>query len=426
MEATSMLMRRASALLVVLATVVPASAAVPPTWSVLLPTTDCIDVMVTDDGGVLVVDYQQDISMADAAVTRLDATTGSTSWAFRADLSRRLWVSGSEPTPSRDAVVVAGNFRRGGYVGLVDASTGVGMWERTVRGRYDTLRHPLTIEDVAVMPDATAVVIAGTTRESTGGTDAFVESLDISTGKTNWFRRIDVRGDHAWMVAVSPDARLVFMTLTAVSRNVDKTALVSFRASDGHERWRRVRAGWFYGGLAVTPDGTEVIALTWRGRRAFSTRDGVELWSRSNGGRYLLYDMAIDQLGRVLATGANQGRDGIRTVRIDPSDGSIVWSVSEPGLSGDVDQGRQITVNPEDTRAVMVGYIDQYWGSDDNEPTSTMAAAAYDIDTGTPAWFVVHSDPVTNYTYGRALDATAGFGTLFSCGESLVARDQMP
>jgi hypothetical protein len=80
-----------------------------------------------------------------------------------------------------------------------------------------------TVSALVVSPDATMVVVTGTSFGPTSYNDYATVAYDAPSGQRLWWRRDNGRAndpDQAWALAVSPDGSAVYVTGSSIGRQV--------------------------------------------------------------------------------------------------------------------------------------------------------------------------------------------------------------
>src|SRR5207247_996983 len=121
-----------------------------------------------------------------------------------------------------------------------DAATGARVWAR----RYNGPGNGADIAySLAVSPDGTRVVVAGSSVGAGTAEDYATVAYDAATGGRLWANRYNGPGnayDKAWSLAVSPDGTRVAVTGSSTgSGSAEDYATVAYDAATGGRLWGR-------------------------------------------------------------------------------------------------------------------------------------------------------------------------------------------
>jgi hypothetical protein len=204
----------------------------------------------------------------DFATVAYSPTTGAKLWEKRyngpgnyADFAHAVKVS-----PDASTVFVTGESigSDGGWdyaTVAYDASNGDELWVKRYSG---AARRDDYATNLAVSPDGSAVFVTGYSIGSANRFDYATVAYDASTGARLWVKRYNGPGgdtDDAFAVAVSPDASMVLVSGTSLgSSGSPDYATVAYDAADGTQLWVRRYTGTggndYCYALAIRPDGS--------------------------------------------------------------------------------------------------------------------------------------------------------------------------
>jgi outer membrane protein assembly factor BamB len=219
--------------------------AVDPAWVALSASGyDCDGSLATaDDAGVLMwTKVLSDTERLDPELVRLDESTGLVDWTYRyvgPAHGQDAFVD-VQPSASGAAVFVTGTEAWGKqtFETAIAQATGAPLWFHTAAGPYDTKQRRSAPVELAVSPDGSAVLEAGSSPSSDGDWDAYVSAYDPSSGAPLWSVRIDRSKDQARSIALSPDGATAYLSV-ATSRHLDRSLLVALDVTDGSPSGKR-------------------------------------------------------------------------------------------------------------------------------------------------------------------------------------------
>jgi DNA-binding beta-propeller fold protein YncE len=279
----------------------------------------------------------------DYATVAYDAVTGEERWVARyvgpgigeENSDDEAYALGVSPDGGKVFVTGASNGSRSSrdYATLAyDATTGGQLWLSRYNG-------PANAEDfaeaIAVSPDGSKVFVTGYSYGPGTFSDYATASYDAATGVELWLHRYDgpVNGfDFAYAIAVSPDARRVFVTGNSDGAQIGFSdyLTLAYNSANGSKVWLRRYNGPGNGsdeskGIKVSPDGTQVFVTGFSSgldvdfpfdftTLAYETNAGRRLWiNRFNGVAHhsdLPSGLTVSPDGsRLFVTGSSDGVD---------------------------------------------------------------------------------------------------------------------
>ncbi len=248
---------------------------------------------------------------------------------------------------------------------------------------------------VALVALATVALILGTSTEAGAASPGHRLWAQIYDGPAN-------SRDGAAAIAVNPDSSAVYVTGSSLSNLVGQDAVTVAYAPDGTRLWTSRYDGpsHFDDGavdIGVSPDGTmvfitgqtsgpsssQILVLAYKatnGDRAWSTRIGSQLLFDEVGALAVSPDGSV-----VFVTGVRRYFDDtdIRTIALDASTGSVLWSRRYEGTFHQPSRATDLQVSPDGSLVVMVGWVET--GGPGLNPADSVAVA-YDVATGTRRW----------------------------------------
>jgi outer membrane protein assembly factor BamB len=394
--------------------------AVDPAWVALSASGyDCDGSLATaDDAGVLMwTKVLSDTERLDPELVRLDESTGLVDWTYRyvgPAHGQDAFVD-VQPSASGAAVFVAGTEAWGKqtFETAIAQATGAPLWFHTAAGPYDTKQRRSAPVELAVSPDGSAVLEAGSSPSSDGDWDAYVSAYDPSSGAPLWSVRIDRSKDQARSIALSSDGATAYLSV-ATSRHLDRSLLVALDVTDGSTLWQTLSDRSAMSTLAVSANGATVYGLD-RGVSATDTADGSPRWHTAGGKTVHGADLALGTGGDVFVTGAvGSGYTDAITMRLGGATGEVVWRAKYAGPAGFDDDGASVAMSPDGAVAYVVGSRDVLYSSGPMGDFD-MIAQAYDASTGDRLW----SDAYLadgGFEFGRAVTIAPDGGTVYACG----------
>jgi PQQ-like domain len=286
-------------------------------------------------------------------------------------------------SPAGTTVFVTGTF---GWSGLptphedygtvgYDAATGKQLWA----SRYDGIGGPDLATAIAVSPDARTVFVTGESDgppKDNGKANAYATvAYDAATGKQLWASRYDGHGtfdnfDFARAIAVSPDGRTVFVTGEASAKRFVGYTTIAYSAAAGKQKWARnydSPGGWA-NALAVSPDG----------RTLFVTGDVRRKPAGVDGG----------------------------TIAYDARTGAQRWVSFYAGSAGNTD-ANAVQVSPDGRTVFVTG-----------ETGDHFATVAYSAANGAQRWVSRWQDTSGNWGVATAIAVSPGGGAVYVTGYS--------
>jgi WD40 repeat protein len=315
------------------------------------------------------------------------AAGGTRLWASRFDSAAHHEDEPSSlaVSPDGSSVYVTGTSRRWPnrtFTTLAyDAVSGGTLWMQTYRGPgFDALAN-----DIALSPDGSIVIVAGTTESSGTGTDVAVVAYDASTGASLWSRRYDESStDLAFSIATDPKTPMFFVTgwasAPAGSAQV-LTIAYDYDAEHASKRWVR-----HYDGSAIGDDAAYRVEVSPDGSGVFVSGDGY---------------------------GGTEHRFDYLTIGYDAATGNRRWVRRYDGWAHGDEESRALSVGSD---AVFVtGASPRADGTDD------YATVAYDPATGAKRWVARYDGPGHWYDLASGVQVAPGTGWVFVTGQSLGA-----
>ena len=238
----------------------------------------------------------------------------------------------------------------------------------------------------AVSPDGNTVFVTGESAGASSGEDYATIAYNAATGKPRWLQRYNGPGnrdDFASSVALSPDAKTVFVTGTSDGTTSGSDwATIAYNTTTGAQRWVKRYNGPGNGGdfarsVAVSPDGRTVFVTGYN-------------------------------------TGATSGED-YATIAYNTATGAQRWvkRYNGPGNGGDF--ARSVAVGPGGKTVFVTGT------SDGTTSGSDWATIAYNAATGAQQWVKRYNGPANFTDDANALAVSPTGGTVFVTGDGWVA-----
>jgi WD40 repeat protein len=279
-------------------------------------------VKVSADGSTVFVTGFSDGHGRDYATVAYSAGTGQQLWASRYGGQRDDLAQALEVSPDGSRVFVTGISDYDIATVAYDAITGRGLWHV----RYDLPHDVTSAFAIGSSPDSSTVFVAGYS-----GPDYVTIAYDAATSEQRWISYLNGPAgwsDGATALGVSPDGSRVFVTGSSyqLEGNLDSDYLtVAYDAKTGDELWHALFSGPGHHDdvpfdLAVTPDGSTVVAAGW-------------ITARGADYNYDYAAVAYDAI-----TGAQRG-----VARFD---------------SGYDDLGYAVAVSPDGSQLLMTGRVD--------------------------------------------------------------------
>jgi outer membrane protein assembly factor BamB len=285
------------------------------------------------------------VRVAAGAVLRVRSravTTGAVRWTtdvgpFRKPFHATGWATIDEA----GAVYALASLRKrgGGHRVLVVSldPDGAVRWQTVIGGPSTHL-----IGDVALSPDSGRLYVGMTVGRPPD--HVVVRALDAADGTHIWSGAYHGPGPRPDLIEVG-DGALVATDVAVVAAvcggcdraqtDLGSATTVAFDAATGAVSWDGVsgRHGWqaAYADhrLAVTPDGSEVIAGGWSGPRpvaiAFGFPSGTALWRRRFRGHGAIQAAAVHPAGEVTLLAGNAPYEQMLVAAVDTGTGQILW-----------------------------------------------------------------------------------------------------
>jgi len=192
----------------------------------------------------------------EAAVTvAYNAATGAQLWvrAFHGPGRRRAAAHAVTVSPGGHTVYVTGGNGRDYFTVAYAAATGAQRWAR----RYAGPAAGAAADSVAVGPGGRTVYVTGISTGVTSGRDYATIAYNAATGARRWARRYNGpanRGDIAYLVAVGPGGRTVYVTGASFggAGTGNDYATVAYNSANGATLWVRRYNGPGNGGDQAT------------------------------------------------------------------------------------------------------------------------------------------------------------------------------
>jgi DNA-binding beta-propeller fold protein YncE len=234
--------------------------------------------------------------------------------------------------------------------------------------------------------------------------------------------------DEPRAIAVNPDSSTVFVTGNSLGKLTGQDAVTVAYRSDGSKLWvaRYDGPSHYDDGavdIGVSPDGTAVFITGQAGGPfssqilviAYDAQSGARTWS-TRIGTQLLFDEAhaltVSPDGSVVfVTGVRRYFDDsdIRTMAVDASTGSVLWSRRYEGTFHHRSAPTDLRVSPDGSLLAVVGWMETGSGG---LSTTDSVAVAYDAATGSRRW--------VNRFDGDIHGEDRGFGAEFAPDGSAV------
>ena len=169
------------------------------------------------------------------------------------------------------------------------ADNGSELWRRW----FGSAEHGDQVAALAVGPNGTRVYVTGHSTGLSTSKDVATVAYRSTTGETAWKMRYDGPAslkDRGTGIAVSPDGSSVFVAGSSehATDQYDKVT-IAYASGTGAEIWSTrddTNSGWT---LAVTPDGTKVVAPG-LSTVAYDTSTGVEQWHADDQAMFVVSD----------------------------------------------------------------------------------------------------------------------------------------
>jgi hypothetical protein len=275
-------------------------------------------------------------------IRALTAATGRVRWStdvgwFRPPYHQAGWAT----IDDTGRIYVLAAFRRkaggsGAFVVSLDP-TGARRWIVTVGGKAD-----VDIGDLALSPDDSRLYVGLTSGPSPE--HVAVAAIDALDGSELWSGRYDgpdgrpdsmKEGDGSLVATPTTVVAAVCGRCDGERTDAGWAATVAFEATTGDVSWDAVsgRKGWqaTYAEhrLALTPDGTAVVAGGWTRSHpvaiAFDVGTGATLWRRTFLRQGALQAAAVDPEGSIALLAGNAPYNQLLVVALDMATGEIVW-----------------------------------------------------------------------------------------------------
>jgi DNA-binding beta-propeller fold protein YncE len=327
----------------------------------------------------------------------------------------RVFVTGDaeETVDTRSIVTVA-----------LDASTGALVWRSRVSVGQGNQAIP---NGLAIAPDGSRLYVIAA-RSGAGGSDFWdylTAAVDTSDGSTQWkatFAGKAGRADIPRGVGVSPDGARVFVTGTSIGVSTGRDIVtVAYAAAAGHRAWLSRTGGPLddeAAGLAVTPD-AKFVYVSGTLRANTPDADVMTVVLGTDGGgtiRRLRFDSGAEDVAKaVTVTG-----DGAHAFVVGESDGDFVtlsygvardplWTAMF-GRAGLTDAAAAVATSPDGARVYVAGRSENGVFSCEGDVIGAVyAIVAYDAAGGHEAWSATYKgeskrdpDSATSVAVGSA------------------------
>jgi hypothetical protein len=389
---------------------------------------------VTGTGGTLAYQTGTGAQRWLAQTSAFQGSGGSTpapSAALSPDGSR-LYVAGTSgrigsPSPSSP---------KGDYVVLAyDTASGKQLWTRSYDG-------PAKGEDsaraVAVSPSGDTVYVHGISQGTGTGADYATVAYTATNGTQRWVSRYDGPGEEGLFgaapqsLAVSRDGRTVLVTGSSKgSTSGTDWATVAYDAASGAKRWASRYDGPAHsddlaGALAVTSDGSTVVVTgASTGSTAadattvgYRVSNGAQVWVQRHDGPAHRNDgtgaIVVTPRGdAVVVTGTSEGagpdQEDWVTLAYAPATGKPLWTAAYDGPTHGDDNAAALAASRDGTRLYVTGWATA------NGSSRAVATVAYDAG-GTRQWAQVSTGGAGD-GQGRAVAVTTT-GTVVVAGST--------
>ena len=249
------------------------------------------------------------------------------------------------------------------------------------------------------------------------------ERLAAANGATIWSDTWGMSVDSG-LVDIAASSNGTSFSLTAPLFAADRDGQVLAYAADGTRLWVATYTAGLAGksddpfAIAAGPDGDPVVAgrtdtgTNWNCLvQKFAAGSGALRWSRNYdrgyGGHDECYALAVTPEGDVVAVGmahAPTGEYGLLTLKLSGADGSVLWSVLEPGVVVVASANHAVAIDPVG-QVVVAGYKN-------NGAAWDLAVRRYAAATGAEFW--------------RVDRASAAWSDSPACGAGRPGRRRLP
>ena len=290
---------------------------------------------------------------------------------------------------------------------------------------------------MTVSPDGTAVFVTGTSLSATAGEDYATVAYSAATGAQLWVARYNgvADGNYAHAVAVSQDAKTLFVTGSSIGTNNGYDyATVAYSAATGAQLWASRYNGASSGerganSVAVSASTVFVTGSSYGGSTAnydyatvaYSAATGAQLWVKrydGPGGGDEAYSVAVSPTGgTVFVTGYTDTSStttayDYTTIAYSAATGAQLWLARYNG-PGDFNEAYSVAVSPSRATVYVTGYsYGCICGGGD------YATVAYNAATGAQLWVQRYDGAgLGNKALSMAVSPTTG--TVFVTGYSV-------
>ena len=293
---------------------------------------------------------------------------------------------------------------------------------------------------MAVSPDGTAVFVTGYSLGTTSFEDYATVGYNAATGAQLWVSRYngpDNGVDEASSVAVSPDAKTVFVTGYSYGTTAGEVdyATVAYNAATGAQLWvKRYISPALQGfatSVAASPGGTAVFVTGYSGSQttggydyatvAYNPATGAQLWVKRYNGPAAAdhaHSVTVASGKTVFVTGSSFGTGNgydYATVAYSAATGAQLWVKRYNGAAGGSRGANSVAVSPDGKTVFVTG--SSYGGSATDFDYATVA---YNAATGAQLWVKRYTGPGSGddqaYSVAASPDGTAVFVTGYSTG----------
>lgn len=317
---------------------------------------------LSPDGSTIYVTASPEATPDEFETVAYSTATGATLWSVSSAQAPYAFATSIAVSPDSSTVYVAGwkettNGTSSYYsIAAYAAATGDSIWQAAYTGPEKRSSAPF----MAVTPDGSQVVLAGSTTTSTGVAEYATVAFAASTGALNWSNILPLTGGSSpTAVAVSPDSSTVFVTGTytpSAHPRVSGSATVAYDASTGQEIW-----------IARMPGGTGPL----------------------NGNDMAAVTVSPDG-STVYTTGqvSHESSSAYLTAAYDAATGAQLWRTVYNGPTGS-NAADAVTASPDGNTVYVTGEADPFVAGTTTIRASDYATVAYDAATGARLWATI-------------------------------------
>jgi WD40 repeat protein len=346
-------------------------------------------------------------------------------WIVASPDGRRIFVAGQRigSTTDQDFATIA-----------ADAATGRKLWVAV----YDGPGHNTDqVSSIVVSPDGKEVFVTGTAFSWSSGLDFVSIAYDATTGQELWLGRFNRGFDIPKSAAMSPDGGALFITgySQTLGGSYDYTT-VAIDTMTGHRLWAALYRPWGKQGsdmglsVAVSPDARTVFVTGSSegpstaedyATLAYDTASGRQLWVARYDGPASDTDFASSVAASpdgtsVFVTGASKGVDSsydYATLAYDAASGRKLWAALYNGPADNDDSAKMVVASPDGGAVFVVGFSVGRTHSGDS------ATLAFDAATGRVLWQARYNGTGNGWDQGDSLVASADGAKVFVVGQSV-------